>query len=153
MTPAGTTPATDATTVSIAIARDPALVRTVRLVTAAVARRADLDDGLIEEVRLAVGEACAVMIGLDARDGPAATGTRTTGETPVHDLSDDHQVRVELSVDRGIGAVVEGRMADSSLDVDGLDLTPWALLKGLSEDVTVEELGETTRVRMSWPGG
>ena len=157
MTTAPTTAATTAaTTVSIAIARDPALVRTVRLVTAAVARRAALDDGLIEEVRLAVGEACAVMIGLDAQDAQdaqdAATGRRASGDASVHDLSDDHQVRVELSVSRGIGAVVEGRMADSPLEVDGLDLTPWALLRGLSEDLTVEELGQTTRVRMSWPG-
>ena len=147
MTTDGTAGTAD--TVSIAIARDPALVRTVRLVTAAVARRAALDESLIEEVRLAVGEACAVMIGVDA---PAPTGTpRPTGPGAEHDLPGDQQVTVQLSVDRGIGAVVEGRMADLPLDLDGLDLTPWALLKGLSEDVTVEELGETTRVRMSWP--
>jgi anti-sigma regulatory factor (Ser/Thr protein kinase) len=136
------------TTVSIAIARDPALVRTVRLVAAAVARRAALDEAVIEEVRLAVGEACAVMIGLDAHDGGAATKV----EGGAHEHPGDQQVRVQLSVDRGIGAVVEGRMADVPLEVDGLGLTPWALLMGLSEDVTVEESGQTARVRMSWPG-
>lgn len=135
------------TTVSISIARDPALVRTVRLVTAAVARRAALDEAVIEEVRLAVGEACAVLIGLDAQDGGAVARM----EGGAHEHPDDQQVRVKLSVERGIGAVVEGRMADVPRDVDGLDLTPWALLMGLSEDVTVEESGETTRVRMSWP--
>ena len=49
--------------VVIAIARDAALVRTARLVAAAVARRADLSGALIEEVRLGVGEACAILIG------------------------------------------------------------------------------------------
>jgi hypothetical protein len=48
--------------VSIAISRDPSLVRTVRLVAAAVARRASSNEELVEEVRLAVGEACAVMV-------------------------------------------------------------------------------------------
>ncbi len=51
--------------VTIAIARDPSLVRTVRLVAAAVARRAAVHEAMIEEIRLAVGEACAVMIGID----------------------------------------------------------------------------------------
>lgn len=132
------------TTVSIAIARDPALVRTVRLVAAAVVRRAAVDETLIEEVRLAVGEACAVMI------GPMPTQARHVG---ADQSSDGEQVHVKLSVDRGIGATVEGRVADLSLDVDGIDLTPWALLRGLSEDVTVEEDGGTTRVTMFWPGG
>ncbi len=51
------------TGITISIARDPALVRTVRLVAAAVARRPSQDEEFVEEVRLAVGEACAVMVG------------------------------------------------------------------------------------------
>ena len=53
--------------VTVSIARDPALVRTVRLVAAAVARRAASDEEFVEEVRLAVGEACALMVGQPTR--------------------------------------------------------------------------------------
>ena len=52
-----------ATGITVAIARDPALVRTVRLVAAAVARRTSQDEEFVEEVRLAVGEACALLVG------------------------------------------------------------------------------------------
>ena len=55
--------ASTATGVTVAIARDPALVRTVRLVAAAVARRTGRDEEFVEEVRLAVGEACALLVG------------------------------------------------------------------------------------------
>ena len=44
-----------AAAVTVTIARDPALVRTVRLVAASVARRAGRDEEFVEEVRLAAG--------------------------------------------------------------------------------------------------
>ena len=53
------------TGITVSIARDPALVRTVRLIAAAVARRTSHDEEFVEEVRLAVGEACALMVGED----------------------------------------------------------------------------------------
>lgn len=137
-------------TVTISIVRDPALVRTVRLVAAAVARRAQLEDGSIEEIRLAVGEACAVMIGPD-QDVPgsedAAEDAREASTT-----SGD-QVVVRLSVDGGIQAAVEGRAAQPSTDLAGLDIDPWALLHGLSDEVSVEGGLERTIVRMTWPAG
>jgi anti-sigma regulatory factor (Ser/Thr protein kinase) len=125
--------------VTIAIARDPSLVRTVRLVAAAVARRAAVHEALIEEIRLAVGEACAVMIGIDETDLDA-------------DTSDpDDQVVVRLTLDEGVDAAIEGRVADLSSDLAGLDLNPWALLQGLSDELTVHENGGRTTVSMSWP--
>jgi len=48
----------------------PAHVRTARLVCVAVARRAGLSDALVDELRLAVGEACARAVGLHARHAP-----------------------------------------------------------------------------------
>ena len=131
-----------ADTVTIAIARDPSLVRTVRLVAAAVARRAAVHEAMIEEIRLAVGEACAVMIGID--------------ETDVADVSGDpasatDQVVVRLTLDAGVDAAIEGRVADLSSDLAGLDLNPWALLQGLSDELTIsDDVGRTT-VSMSWP--
>jgi hypothetical protein len=120
--------------VSIAIARDPALVRTVRLVAAAVARRADCQDSLIEEIRLAVGEACAVMIGLEE------SGDRPEG-----------QVEVRIQARDTISVTVSGRVDADESDFGDIGLDPWALLRGLCEDLTVSDNGKGTELRMSWP--
>ena len=70
--------------ITVAIARDPALVRTVRLVAAAVARRASHDEEFVEEVRLAVGEACALMVAADATaDDPVTIRLSTNGRLHV----------------------------------------------------------------------
>ena len=131
-------PAFAADCVTIAIARDPSLVRTVRLVAAAVARRAAVHEALIEEIRLAVGEACAVMIGIDEAD---------LGDAP----TPSDQVVVRLTLEDGLDASIEGRVADLSRDLAGLDLNPWALLQGLSDELTVTEGDGRTTVSMSWP--
>jgi len=46
-------------TVEVAFTPLPAHVRTARLVATAVARRSGVDESLLDEVRLAVGEACS----------------------------------------------------------------------------------------------
>ena len=130
-----------ADTVTITIARDPSLVRTVRLVAAAVARRAAVHEAMIEEIRLAVGEACAVMIGIDETD--LADVTSGTAEADL--------VVVRLTLDGGVDAAIEGRVADLSSDLAGLDLNPWALLQGLSDELSVRDDGGRTTVSMSWP--
>ncbi len=127
-----------ADSVTIAIARDPSLVRTVRLVAAAVARRASVHEAMIEEIRLAVGEACAVMIGIDEAELGA-------------DADPSDQVVVRLTLDDGLDASIEGRVADLSSDLAGLDLNPWALLQGLSDELTVHDEEGRTTVSMSWP--
>ena len=58
----------------------PAHVRTARLVAAAVARRCGLDEAVLDEVRLAVGEACsravdAAPTALPRRPGRSSTST------------------------------------------------------------------------------
>ncbi len=127
-----------ADSVTIAIARDPSLVRTVRLVAAAVARRAAVHEATIEEIRLAVGEACAVMIGIDEAE---------LGD----DADPSDQVVVRLTLADGLDASIEGRVADLSSDLAGLDLNPWALLQGLSDELAVEDGDGRTTVSMSWP--
>src|SRR5215468_3531490 len=54
-------------TVHMSFTPDPAYVRTVRLVAAAVARRAGVADELLDEVRLAIGEACTRAVALHRR--------------------------------------------------------------------------------------
>ena len=122
------------TGISVAIARDPALVRTVRLIAAAVARRASPDEEFVEEVRLAVGEACALMVGEDGSG---------TGPVTVR-LSIDDRLTVDVVA---AGRVAVGDSPDS--DVDGVE--PWALLRGLIEDLSVDQGAESTTLSMSWP--
>lgn len=120
--------------VTIAIARDPALVRTVRLVAAAVARRTGRDEDFVEEVRLAVGEACALLLGDELVEAA-------------------EPVRVEIGINERLSVRVHSEsavdVADAPhSDIDGIE--PWALLRGLIDDFDVQQDGRTTRVSMSW---
>jgi len=122
------------TGVTVSIARDPALVRTVRLVAAAVARRTGQDEEFVEEIRLAVGEACALLIGEepDGADSPVTVAMQ---------LSDLISVEVVSQSPAGVKDPPRG-------DIDGVER--WALLRGLVEDFRVEQAGPTTTVSMSW---
>ena len=57
-------------TVELRFSALPAHVRTARLVAAAVARRSGVDEGVLDEVRLAVGEACSRAVHLHRRHCP-----------------------------------------------------------------------------------
>jgi hypothetical protein len=122
--------------ISIGIARDPSLVRTVRLVAAAVARRASSSEDLVEEVRLAVGEACAVMV------------SRLTG--PAEGESADDKIRLQLDIAErlqvSLSCAGEGGPAH-----DGNPIDPWALLRGLVDNLVVTHRAGSTSVTMSWP--
>jgi hypothetical protein len=122
--------------VIISIARDAALVRTARLVAAAVARRSDLPGALIEEVRLGVGEACAILIGTAGPD---------TART--HDM-----VEVSLrSGESGFTVEIKGGYEPPEGDLEELGIDPWALLRGVTDDVDVEVDGPRATVVMRWP--
>ena len=150
-------------TVRLSFSPAPAHVRTARLVGVAVARRAGVAEELLEEVRLAIGEACSRAVALhrshgldDLVDVAMADGDRFT-------------VRV---VDRAAnGAMVSRAPQDDAvvlLSDPALPLTTppdllaeeavaarmgLALLAGLVDDLNVSELSEGvgTEVRMSWP--
>jgi anti-sigma regulatory factor (Ser/Thr protein kinase) len=51
-------------TVELRFTALPAHVRTARLLAAVLARRSGIDEALIDEVKLAVGEACARAVGI-----------------------------------------------------------------------------------------
>lgn len=125
------------TGISVSIARDPALVRTVRLVAAAVARRTTGDEDLIEEVRLAVGEACALLV------GPEADLSGTNGPVEV-----TMQLDARLWVVVRAAGAVAARDAPTS-DIDGIE--PWALLRGLIDDFEINRDDAGTSLTMSWP--
>lgn len=128
-----------AAAVSVTIARDPALVRTVRLVAASVARRAGRDEEFVEEVRLAAGEATALFLGEEgARPG-------TSEGQPVKVTI---TITNALSVDVSTPAVVDLEDHPDS-DLDGIEA--WALLKGLIDDFEVSQDATQTTVTMRWP--
>src|SRR5215831_16968472 len=62
-------PPSPMSTVHLSFSPDPAYVRTIRLVASAVARRAGVADELLDEVRLAIGEACTRAVAMHRRHG------------------------------------------------------------------------------------
>jgi anti-sigma regulatory factor (Ser/Thr protein kinase) len=135
-------------TVRLAFSSVPQYVRTARLVGVAVARRAGVPDDLLDEVRLAIGEAC----------GRAVARHRQHGITEL--------VRVELSDDgpyvvRVIDASGTGRSAAAGRDRLGedeeeeeeadADRMHETLLAATVHDLQVRRDGSGTVVRMAWP--
>lgn len=128
----------------------PSHVRTARLVVLAAARRAGLADGLVDELRLAVGEACSRAVGLNARHAP---------DTPVRVQVTDEPTGLVLSVrDAGPAAGpapddLAGGLLDGADDVDALANPDVALavLTGLVDSIEVEPSETGTTVTMRWP--
>ena len=134
----------------------PAHVRTARLVVVAAARRAGLDDELVDELRLALGEACSRAVGLHARH---ATGV------PVRvTVSDDPGALTVTVTDRGPAAgpvpddLAGGLLESSGGDAGAAQLdelvdpdVALAVLTGLVDEVEVDPSSDGTVVTMRWP--
>ncbi|HLL64703.1 MAG TPA: ATP-binding protein [Micromonosporaceae bacterium] len=141
----------------------PAHVRTARLVGVAVARRAGVAEELLEEIRLAIGEACSRAVALH----------RSGGITDLIDvaMTDGERFTVRV-VDRAENESVNGSPTDPAafLAESGLPMGAppdvlaeeavaakmgLALLAGLVDDLAVSSPagGPGTEVRMSWPLG
>jgi anti-sigma regulatory factor (Ser/Thr protein kinase) len=127
---------------------------------AAVARRAGVADELLDEVRLAIGEACTRAVAIHRRheladpidvamsDGGRFT-VRVTDRGPAEIASNEPG---EVTSD--IMAQVAAETGRSGIDEDMLTFgVGLALLNGLVSDlaVTAAEGGAGTQVRMSWP--
>jgi anti-sigma regulatory factor (Ser/Thr protein kinase) len=149
-------------TVELAFAPLPAHVRTARLIAVAVARRAGFNAEVLDEVRLAVGEACTRAVELHRRSGATDHIRVSLTEGP-----DRFVIRVE---DRGgtddvdvepAGSDALGELARTARGGDGEDslfepLPPGvgiAVIGELVDDVEVEVGDGGTRVCMSWPLG
>lgn len=147
-------------TVEVSFTALPAHVRTARLVALAVARRAGVADDLLDEVRLAVGEACSRAVGVNQSKAP---------DQSVMMRLEDEQDRFSVEViDAGpLENGVDG--ADLDLDTDSInepaaadagtdplpDLLPagfgLAVISGLVENVSVTSEVDGTHLRMTWP--
>src|SRR5216683_398387 len=89
-------------TVEVTFTPLPAHVRTARLVATAVARRSGVEEALLDEVRLAVGEACSRAVEAHRRHCPAEpirieltdrAGRFEVVVTDAAPVSDDERVR------------------------------------------------------------
>jgi len=116
----------------------PAHVRTARLVATAVARRSGVSETLMDEVRLAVGEACSRAVETHALHCP---------DEPVKVALSSAEGRFEIEVVNA-GRPAGGPGADGTLMPPGFSL---AVIAGLADDVQISETDGGTKVRMSWP--
>jgi anti-sigma regulatory factor (Ser/Thr protein kinase) len=129
-------------TVEVTFSPLPAHVRTARLVAMAVARRCGVPESLLDEVRLAVGEACSRAVEAHAANRP--------GE-PVRVALSDVAGRFEIEV------INAGTVPGSAREVPGDDaaIVPpgfsLAVIAGLADDVQISETESGTSVKMSWP--
>jgi anti-sigma regulatory factor (Ser/Thr protein kinase) len=137
-------------TVQLRFTALPAHVRTARLVAAAVARRSGVDETVLDEVRLAVGEACSRAVDLHRRycpdepvqvtltDGAGGFRVEVSDRAPVADDTDDDAIHSLTSV--------------VDLEADALPIgVGLAVISGLVDDFAVEQNGDGMVVRMSWP--
>ena len=141
--------ADDDVTVTLRLPSSPAHVRTARLIAAAMARRSGVGEEILDEVRLAVGEACSRAVRLHERQGLSVPVTVEFAEAGRFRVAVVDGAKVgtgdELSAAAGAGAP----WADPSGDALGL-----ALLGAVVQDLSVEESpAGGSRVTMSWPLG
>jgi anti-sigma regulatory factor (Ser/Thr protein kinase) len=133
-------------TVELRFAALPAHVRTARLLAASLARRTGVEESVIDEVKLAVGEACARAVGINQR----------SADEVLVELSDDDAVFVVTVHDKGRAAAVPDQLDVEDL-ASGDDVTAplppgfgLAVIAGLVDDLDVSADGDGTVVRMSW---
>lgn len=136
-------------TVELRFSALPEHVRTARLVAAAVARRAGVDEAVLDEVRLAVGEACTRAVGLHQSSGVSAP-------VRVALIEDEKQFSIEVGDeaphatpgDRTSGS---GSATADELDAEGEDEMGLAVISGLVDDVEVTVGEGGGLIRMTWP--
>ncbi|MFI5757977.1 ATP-binding protein [Streptomyces sp. NPDC051569] len=136
-------------TVELRFSAQPEHVRTARLVAAAVARRAGVDEAVLDEVRLAVGEACSRAVGLHRSHGITA---------PVRVVLIEGEKAFSIEVgdevpaaggDAGNAKASPGDLQES--DAEGEDEMGLAVISGLVDDVQVTADDDGGVIRMSWP--
>ena len=145
--------------VELQIGPRPVHVRTARLIAAALGRRIGLDAVALDEVKLAVGEACSRAVGVNAAG---------SGEPVVVHFRDDDEILEVAVMDCGpAGASLPAaEYAESSyagtyeaatdLNGDWASLDPGlglAMIVGLVDDVSIEDRPGPagTVVTMRWP--
>ena len=151
-------------TVEVTFTPLPAHVRTARLVATAVARRSGVDEALLDEVRLAVGEACSRAVEAHQRHCPAEPvkiEMTDQGERFVVVVSDHAPTSTAPAAGTAAGTnghgASQGGSASPAALVQGADDAGipagfgLAVISGLADDVRVSSTSSGVSVRMSWP--
>ncbi|HEV3293292.1 MAG TPA: ATP-binding protein [Streptosporangiaceae bacterium] len=152
-------------TVEMSFTPLPAHVRTARLVATAVARRSGVDEALLDEVRLAVGEACSRAVEAHQEFCPrepvrvALTGANGRFEVVVTD-----HVAAGNGTPAGAAAAQPGSAADGTGQPAGGGASEaprpppvgpaelgLAVIEGLADDVDIARTKAGVTIRMSWP--
>ncbi|MGX8907407.1 ATP-binding protein [Streptomyces netropsis] len=132
-------------TVELLFSALPEHVRTARLVAAAVARRAGVDEAVLDEVRLAVGEACTRAVGLHAGHG-------VTTPVRVVLIEDEKKFSIEVGDDAPHLSAADASAGEASgAPEEGEDDMGLAVISGLVDDVEVTADESGGLIRMSWP--
>ena len=166
-------------TVEVTFPPLPAHVRTARLVATAVARRSGIDESLLDEVRLAVGEACSRAVEAHRKHCPGqpirvalsddgerfevvvtdAAPADADGEAPMAAAlpGGNGTARGAAAGDSGTAAGDEASVVGSgaTAGVDSVILqlpagVGLAVITGLADDVHISPAGDGTSVAMSW---
>jgi serine/threonine-protein kinase RsbW len=151
-------------TVELSFTPLPAHIRTARLVATAVARRSGVDESLLDEVRLAVGEACSRAVAGHQRHCPSEPVRLSLSDlagrfevevtdtvavpSPVPAASARSGDPRERSESSAPSDDPPGRPASGSAEMAGLGL---AVIAGLADEVQISETCLGTRIKMSWP--
>jgi anti-sigma regulatory factor (Ser/Thr protein kinase) len=142
------------TTVRLELVPDAALVRLARLVAVSVARLNGLHEDTVEDIRLAVGEACGRAVAVHLRHGVAKTIQLSFTDGP--GLTASIVDRVRQPPASGSEAVRllragPGRPPGAG-DVLGPDGAPavLALLEGLADRLDISTGAAGTCVEMRW---
>ncbi|HEY3872863.1 MAG TPA: ATP-binding protein [Actinocrinis sp.] len=155
----------------------PEHVRTARLVAVAMARRSGVEEGLLDEVRLAVGEACSRAVGLHRGAAPRAPvevrlidsrerfgvevldlvsgGPVPKPDDPEDDKAQDQKAQGDKAQGGEAPAATEaagasGTAEDGFGDDSGAQMG-LAVLRGLVDDLEVRLTAQGGAIRMGWP--
>jgi len=153
-------------TVEVTFTPLPVHVRTARLVATAVARRSGVAESLLDEVRLAVGEACSRAVEAHQRYCPGQpirvelTDDGEQFEVVVTDAVPDAEHGTPGTAGKGAnGAALpagpdgfgdDPGLADGEIPLRLPDGVGLAVIAGLADDVHVTAAGSGTSVTMSW---
>lgn len=141
-------------TVELRFSALPEHVRTARLVAAAVARRAGVDEAVLDELRLAVGEACSRAVGLHRSNGlTAPVSVVLTEEEKKFSIEVGDAAPRSTGAGPGATGTTGGETAGAADDgaAEGDDQMGLAVISGLVDDVEVSTSESGGVIRMSWP--
>jgi len=147
-------------TVEMSFTPLPAHVRTARLVATAVARRSGVEEALLDEVRLAVGEACSRAVEAHQEHCPAEpvrvalTGSDGRFEVVVTDTAAQRAAAPAVGAPRATKDGSEAPGGEQPGDAGQLAVPAelgLAVIEGLADDVEIAQTDAGLSIRMSWP--